>query len=332
MSNDINSNQSTAVERTESENVAVAVHNVTKKYGRNMVLDGVSFDIPKNCTFGLIGPNGAGKTTLFSIIAGFVKATNGEVNVLGINVENISALMGRFSMLPQDAAFQSGIPVLKQLVMFGELNGMTKSEAREAALEALRIVGLAEVAEKSASSLSHGMSKRVALCQAFIGDPEVIILDEPTAGLDPDNARNVRDLIRNYAKDKTVIISSHNLKEIENICDHVAILNQGKLVESSKMDRLVAADSMIRIEIGEDIPEGMQDALLAENCVKEFVSIEGQAFTLSTASSSRKETLKALYGVMAGYDIYPTSVREGDSLESRFLHVTGGESDGSSST
>jgi len=243
-----------------SENTAISVKNITKKYGKQIVLDDVSFDIPKKCIFGLIGPNGAGKTTLFSIAAGFVKAHSGSVEVLGINVENISELMGRFSMLPQDASFQAGIPVLDQLVMFGELNGMTKEKAKDAAMGALKIVGLADVAEKAARSLSHGMSKRVALCQAFIGDPEVIILDEPTAGLDPDNARNIRDLIREHSKDKTVIISSHNLKEIENICDHVVILNKGKIVENAEMDSLVAVDSMIRVELGEDVPAGLKDA------------------------------------------------------------------------
>ena len=325
MSNDMKS------ERT-SENTAMFVKNITKKYGRQIVLDDVSFDIPKKCIFGLIGPNGAGKTTLFSIAAGFVKAHSGSVEVLGINVENISALMGRFSMLPQDAAFQAGIPVLNQLVMFGELNGMTKDKAYEAAMEALKIVDLADVAEKAARSLSHGMSKRVALCQAFIGDPEVIILDEPTAGLDPDNARNIRDLIREHSKDKTVIISSHNLKEIENICDHVVILNKGKIVENAKMDSLVAADSMIRVELGEDVPAGLKDALLALDCVKDYLSNESNSFTVTTENTGRKETLKALYAVMAENDVYPTSVQEGDSLESRFLQVTGGKSDGSSST
>ena len=330
--NDINPYESTETNTGTSQGVAVSVQNVVKKYGNQVVLDNVSFDIPKQCIFGLIGPNGAGKTTLFSIAAGFVKATSGTVNVLDINVENISALMGKFSMLPQDAAFQSGIPVLDQLVMFGELNGMTKNKAHEAAMEALKIVDLADVAEKAARSLSHGMSKRVALCQAFIGDPEVIILDEPTAGLDPDNARNIRDLIREHSKDKTVIISSHNLKEIENICDHVVILNKGKIVENAKMDSLVAADSMIRVELGEDVPAGLKDALLALDCVKDYLSNELNSFTVTTENTGRKETLKALYAVMAENDVYPTSIQEGDSLESRFLQVTGGKSDGSSST
>ncbi len=315
-----------------SPDSAVSVQNITKNYGKQTVLDNVSFEIPKNSIFGIIGPNGAGKTTLFSIAAGFLKANSGSIHVLGINVEHVSKLMGRFSMLPQDAEFQAGIPVLEQLTMFAELNGMDKVEARKAALEALKIVGLEEVAKKAARTLSHGMSKRVALCQAFIGNPEVILLDEPTAGLDPDNARNVRDLIREYSKNKTVIISSHNLKEIQNICHNVAILDKGKLVENSSMDNLVASRNVIRVELNEDASAEVQAALLALDCVIEVISTDSQSFDLVTQNTGRKETLKAIYGVMGEHDIYPKSIQEGESLESRFLQVTGGKSDGSSSS
>lgn len=311
---------------------AVSVRNLTKKYGKQVVLDNVSFDVPRNSVFGLIGPNGAGKTTLFSLAAGFLKATGGSIHVMGVNVEQISKLMGRFSMLPQDADFQSGIPVLDQLIMFAELNGMSKDEAHDASLEALKVVGLEDVAKKAARSLSHGMSKRVALCQAFIGNPEVIFLDEPTAGLDPDNARNIRELIRAYAKNKTVVVSSHNLKEIQNICQHVVILDKGKLVENTNMDELVAAGNMIRVELNEALTDELKSALLALDCVSDLVSTESQSFTLVTANTGRKETLKALYGVMGEHEVYPKSIQEGESLESRFLEVTGGKFDGSSST
>ena len=315
-----------------NDDVAVSIQNVTKNYGRQVVLDNVSFDIPKNSIFGLIGPNGAGKTTLFSLAAGFLKANSGSIHVLGINVEKISKLMGRFSMLPQDAEFQSGIPVLDQLTMFAELNGMNKEEAKEASLEALKIVGLEEVAKKAARSLSHGMSKRVSLCQAFIGNPEVIFLDEPTAGLDPDNARNIRELIRQYAKDKTVVVSSHNLKEIENICHHVAILDNGKLVENSSMDNLVTSRNVIRVELNEELTAELHDALMGLECVSELISTDSQSFNLVTKNTGRKETLKAIYSVMGEHEVYPKSIQEGESLESRFLEVTGGTSDGSSST
>jgi ABC-type multidrug transport system ATPase subunit len=312
--------------------VAVSFKNITKNYGNQVVLDDVSFDIPKNSVFGIIGPNGAGKTTLFSIAAGFIKTTSGNAHVLGVNIEQISNLMGRFSMLPQDAEFQSGIPVLEQLIMFSELNGMNREEAKEASMEALRIVGLEDVAKKSARSLSHGMSKRVALCQAFIGNPEVIFLDEPTAGLDPDNARNIRELIRKYSENKTIVISSHNLKEIQNICHHVAILDKGKLVENSSMENLVSSRNMIRVELNESLTSDLKEALLSLECVSDLIQTESLAFNIVTENTGRKEALKAIYGTMSGHDVYPKSIQEGESLESRFLEVTGGQYDGNSST
>jgi len=310
----------------------ISIRHLTKRYGNQTVLDDVSFEIPGNCTFGIIGPNGAGKTTLFSIAAGFLKADSGSVHVLGTNVVEVSQLMGRFSMLPQDAEFQSGIPVIDQLSMFAELNGMDKRAAKEASLEALRIVGLEEVAQRAARTMSHGMSKRVALCQAFIGKPEVIILDEPTAGLDPDNARNVRNLIKEYAKNKTVIVSSHNLKEIQSICDHVAILDRGKLVERSSMDELVANKNVIRVELNDVKSEALHQAILSLVCVKNIVDVDMGVFHIETENDGRKKTMKAIYGVMSEHDIYPKSIQEGESLESRFLEVTGGKSDGNSST
>jgi ABC-2 type transport system ATP-binding protein len=329
---DTNPNTSPAHSDVSNTEVVVSFKNITKNYGNQVVLDDVSFDIPKNSVFGIIGPNGAGKTTLFSIAAGFIKANSGSAHVLGINIENISKLMGRFSMLPQDADFQSGIPVLEQLIMFSELNGMNKEEAKEASMEALKIVGLEDVAKKSARSLSHGMSKRVALCQAFIGNPEVIFLDEPTAGLDPDNARNIRDLIRKCSEDKTIVVSSHNLKEIQNICHHVAILDKGKLVENSSIEDLVSSRNMIRVELSENLTTELKEALLALECVTDLAQTESLAFNLMTENAGRKEALKAIYGTMSEHDVYPKSIQEGESLESRFLEVTGGQYDGNTST
>src|SRR5262245_11631464 len=170
---------------------AVRIEDLTKAFGRTVALDGVTFDIPSNSIFGLVGPNGAGKTTLFSLAAGFLKPDRGWVEVLGIDVESISQLRGRLSILPQDALFQANVPILEQLIFFGRLTGLSYEGAREEALQSLQIVGLGEVTRKNPRVLSHGMAKRLGIAQAFLGAPEVIILDEPTSGLDPANARSI---------------------------------------------------------------------------------------------------------------------------------------------
>ena len=219
---------------------AVSIQHLTKRFPRITALDRVSFDVPHGSLFGLLGPNGAGKTTLFSVAAGFLKPTEGSVKVLGVDVDEISQLRGRFSMLPQDAAFQGGIPVLEQLVMFGRLNGYSKEEATARSHEALRMVGLDEVAKKSARALSHGMMKRVALCQAFLGDPEVILLDEPTSGLDPISAAAFDRLVLYLQKNLslTVVMITHDLDTIFRTCNRIGVIVDRQMI-SGTLDEIV---------------------------------------------------------------------------------------------
>src|SRR5258705_12533782 len=202
---------------------AVVIRNVTKVFGRQKALNEVSFEIPPGVVFGLLGPNGAGKTTLFSIIANFLKPTGGSIDVLGINVEKIGDLQGRLSILPQDALFQANVPVREQLEFFGLLSGMTAEQSTAETTRVLELVGLMDAQKKNARALSHGMTKRLGIPQAFLRTPKVVILDEPTAGLDPVNASNIRKLIREI-KDKanaTLVISSHDLEEIQELCNMV---------------------------------------------------------------------------------------------------------------
>lgn len=238
-------------------------------------------------------------------------------------------------MLPQDASFQAGIPVVEQLVMFARLGGYDGEEARERALHALELVGLADVAKRSARALSHGMLKRVALCQAFLGDPEVIFLDEPTAGLDPENARRMRDLIRDLKQKKTVVVSSHNLHEIQEICDHVAILDHGRLLLCGSMEELTLAGSIIRVAMREPLTPDLLNAFGALAHVQEIVQTGIDTFNLRLSppsAVSRDEALRAVLQTFMDLGAFPRSLQEGASLETRFLEITGGTYDGSSST
>ncbi|MCP4847375.1 MAG: ABC transporter ATP-binding protein [Verrucomicrobiaceae bacterium] len=313
---------------------AVKVTNLTKKFARQVALDGVNLEIPQKSLYGLLGPNGAGKTTLFSIAAGFLKPTAGSIEVLGVDVSRISELRGQLAMLPQDAAFQGSIPVIEQLIMFARLNGLEKYAARGAAEQALELVGLPEVAGKAARALSHGMMKRVALCQAFLGDAKVILLDEPTAGLDPDNARRIRELVRELTRDKTVIFSSHNLQEVQDMCDHVCVIDKGRVVEEGTMESLTESTFLVRIELVAALSQEAQGALQALPVVEgiELTSETEFNLRLNVSGSGKDEAMKAIYGTLAGFEIYPRSVFEGASLEARFLEMTGGTFDGASST
>jgi ABC-2 type transport system ATP-binding protein len=211
---------------------------------------------------GLVGPNGAGKTTFFSVLCGFLRPTRGTVEVLGRPPLHRD-LHGRVAILPQDAQFVKGTPVGSQLAMLAELQGFSAKAARDEAARVLHLVLLADAAKKTPDMLSHGMLKRIAIAQAFLGAPELVLLDEPTAGLDPATASEMKNLIRSLDKERTFVISSHNLQDIEELCGSVVILDRGKIVEHRKVSELVARTSCLTFRLEADPPEAIVAQLTA---------------------------------------------------------------------
>lgn len=317
----------------------VSINGLSKRFGRIQALNKVSFEVPSNSIFGLLGPNGAGKTTLFSIIADFLKADAGTIKVLGIDTRHISRLQGRLSTLPQDAQFQRNVPILDQLVFFRLLAGRTKKQAREEVIHSLELVGLKSVAKRRVRSLSHGMVKRLGISQAFLGHPEVILLDEPTAGLDPASARQIRDLIKQLKQRATIVVSSHNLAEIQELCDHVAILDHGNLVLAGSVDEITRADREYNLSLSRPLQNSELQQL---NSIKGVRSIK----ILSHLTSQGKESADYLLTLNLSDDhldqdaviapvlrslldmsITPRKLTEGRSLETQFLEVTGAQTD-----
>lgn len=206
----------------------ISVSNLSKSYGRNKVLNNISFDVSSGETVALIGQNGAGKTTLFSLLCGYIKADNGNMHLLG-EQPGSQALFGKVAALPQDAQLDPAFSIGQQLSFYGQLQGLSARVARAETERVLAMVDLEPHYHTKASALSHGMRKRVCMAQAFIGSPALILLDEPTAGLDPANALHIRELISDLSQHSSFLISSHNIFELERLCNKVLYLQGGKL-------------------------------------------------------------------------------------------------------
>lgn len=202
----------------------LAVLNLTKSFGSLKAVDEVSFEIRRNEIFGLLGPNGAGKTTLISMICGLLKPTSGKV------VFNGAGERRRVGYCPQENIYYPKLTCLEQLIFTGEMYGMSAAAARERALMLLQLLGLTDKEEARAAGLSGGMKRRLNLCLAIIHDPDLIILDEPEAGLDPQSRLLVREFIKNISARKTVILTTHNMDEADRLADRIAIMDHGKLL------------------------------------------------------------------------------------------------------
>lgn len=205
--------------------------NLHKNFGRKAVLQQLNFELQLGDTAALIGPNGAGKTTLFSILCGYLPADTGSVQILG-QPAGSQALFGKLGALPQDAQFDPSFTIGEQLQFYARLQGLSAKAAAIETSRVLSLVDLASEAKQKAAALSHGMRKRAAIAQAFIGAPKLVLLDEPTAGLDPANALAIRKLISALSGEISFLISSHNIFELEQLCNKVLFLDKGVLYSS----------------------------------------------------------------------------------------------------
>ena len=201
-------------------------------YSGKPALSDVNVELAAGEPIGLVGPNGAGKTTLLNILSGFLLPTHGAVKLFGYP-SGAPELIGKISALPQDARLDPGFTIGEQLVFYGRLQGMTKPQATLEASRVLEAVSLTETTNEKPTALSHGMAKRVAIAQALIGKPKLILLDEPTAGLDPVNVRTVRAIIAEQSSETTFIISSHDLVELDRQCKRILLLDKGVLQQET---------------------------------------------------------------------------------------------------
>ncbi|MDP1622845.1 MAG: ATP-binding cassette domain-containing protein [Bacteroidales bacterium] len=209
----------------------VSVENLTKSYGFQKAVDNISFKVDTGEIVGFLGPNGAGKTTTMKIITCFMGSNDGDVKVGGVSVQaNPEEVKRHIGYLPETNPLYKDMPVIDYLRFVAEIQNVPKAKIRERILEMVNVCGLKGEKYKKINELSRGYQQRVGLAQAMIHDPEVLILDEPTSGLDPNQIVEIRELIKKIGREKTVILSSHILAEVEATCDRILIINKGKLV------------------------------------------------------------------------------------------------------
>ena len=219
----------------------IEVSHLTKKYGGHLVVDDVSFTVEDGQIYGLLGPNGAGKSTIMNILTGYLSATSGQVTVAGHPLpEEADEAKACVGYLPEQPPLYPEMTVGEYLNFAAELKKVPRAQRKEQVLRAARRTGLEKVLPRLIRSLSKGYKQRVGIAQALLGSPKIIILDEPTVGLDPAQVIEMRKLIRELGKAHTVILSSHILSEVQAVCQQVLILSKGKLAASGTLQELTA--------------------------------------------------------------------------------------------
>ncbi len=241
----------------------IEINNLVKKYGDHVAVDDLSLTVEPGKIYGFLGPNGAGKSTTMNIITGYLGATSGEVKINGHDIfkepEEAKKCIG---YLPEIPPLYVDMTVREYLDFVAELKKLEKSLRKRYVEEAMETTGITDVANRMIRNLSKGYRQRVGFAQAILGYPEIIILDEPTVGLDPKQIIEIRELIRKLGEKHTVILSSHILTEISAVCDHVFIISKGKLVASDATENLVSLMSgaqEIEVTVRTDASEAQKE-------------------------------------------------------------------------
>ena len=227
--------------------MSLSLKNVSKQYKNQKAVDNISFELKSGEIVGFLGPNGAGKSTTMKIITCFIPPTNGTISVCGLDVSNDHLMVKKkVGYLPENNPLYYDMYVREFLNFVASLHKVKYKKDR--VNEMIELVGLQKEEHKKIGTLSKGYKQRVGLAQAMIHDPDVLILDEPTTGLDPNQIVEIRDLIKNFGKNKTVLLSTHIMQEVESMCDRVIIINEGKIVADDSVEAIKKGNNKANLE------------------------------------------------------------------------------------
>ena len=300
--------------------MSIEVRNLLKEYGDQKAVNNISFKVNKGEIVGFLGPNGAGKSTTMKILTGYLEATSGDAIVCGINVASDPlSSKKKIGYLPELNALYYEMYVREYLSFVAEVHGVKNAGQRVE--EMILLTGLTVESRKKIGQLSKGYKQRVGLAAALIHDPEVLILDEPTTGLDPNQIIEIREVIRKQGANKTVLFSSHILQEVEAICDRVIIINKGTLVADDSLGTLRkgSAANVVRVEFRQEPAPGVLEQLPAAASVSRASGKTWQ-ITTETPDLLRKQLLEA--ALQHNLDIISLQ-NDTQSLEVVFRNLTG---------
>ena len=307
----------------------IEVRNLTKKYGDHFAIQDISFSLEKGKIYGLLGPNGAGKSTTMNIMTGYIAATSGEVIIEGHDIfKEAEEAKKHIGYLPEIPPLYMDMTVWEYLFTVADLKGVPKSERKSMIGDVMEKVMITNMKDRLIKNLSKGYKQRVGIAQTLIGNPDIIILDEPTVGLDPKQIIEIRTLIKRLGEDHTVLISSHILSEIGAVCDHVVIINKGHLVVSDStenLEKLFKRQDILCLSAQGEL-EKIQNILrefpaLSIADMKEAEEAETYRFQLKVQDQADYRKQLFFRFAEAGIPLLEIS-RAGMSLEDIFLEIT----------
>lgn len=305
----------------------IIVDGITKTYGRQNAVDKLSFQVKTGEVLGFLGPNGAGKTTTMKAITGYLETNEGDIEVGSVSVNQNPEEVKKFiGYLPEHNPLYTDMPVIDYLEFIANLHGVDKAKVEERVTEMIHVCGLLSEKHKKIRELSKGYKQRVGLAQALIHDPEVLILDEPTTGLDPNQIVEIRELIKKIGREKTVILSSHILAEVEATCDRILIINNGKIVANGTAEELrrqAQGNEILKVELGNAERNEAFNALKGLSTVEmvDFTDHDGAEFEIH--SGKGQTSAKAIFDlcVQKGWYLIQLTPIE-TKLEDIFREVT----------
>lgn len=284
----------------------IQINNLSKKYGRQNAVDNISFQVKTGEIVGFLGPNGAGKSTSMKMITGYLGIGDGDIHIGGRSVkEHSDALKKHIGYLPENNPLYLDMPVVDYLRFCAALQGVRKTEIESRIRSMIHLCGLNAEKHKKIGELSKGYRQRVGLAQAMIHNPEVLILDEPTTGLDPNQIVEIRKLIRELGKEKTVILSTHILPEVEATCDRILIINKGKIVADGTAEilrRQASGGELLKVRI-EDGAEGI--------ILESLHSLPSVSKAIALAGNENRFEVQTKPGLSAKREIFRLCIQQG---------------------